>query len=345
MNNHSCVTCGSPPRFCRGAAIALDGGTPDTKDVTTPLRYLFRLALVLFAVSHILPAAVDCRNPRTRQQRVVCANPNLMDLDRHLSSVYEKALAVKSGAERQQFAYDQSSWEDSSGGCWEQVDCIREWYTDRILFFQGLGLTRAQIAQAQAVAAAKRQEEQAQKETTRLQIPIYAAEPRSTLPPPVAGNQPPDDATPAKEITPQQSLNPARPKPQTTPPGRSEAAPQEPVATGRNQTLSVSSVENVQRPPAVQSSGPDGFLGLPIDSGFAIGMIVLFTLIITVYCLPTIVAFTRRHRNRWVILIINLAFGATLIGWVGALVWAMNSVDAPVKGGVKIGPQPPDAIL
>ena len=93
MNNHSCVTCGSPPRFCRGAAIALDGGTPDTKDVTTPLRYLFRLALVLFAVSHILPAAVDCRNPRTRQQRVVCANPNLMDLDRHLSSVYEKALA------------------------------------------------------------------------------------------------------------------------------------------------------------------------------------------------------------------------------------------------------------
>ena len=101
----------------------------------------------------------------------------------------------------------------------------------------------------------------------------------------------------------------------------------------------------MHRQPAVQRGGPDGFLGLPIDSGFAIGMIVLFTLIIAAYCLPAIVAFSKRHRNRWVILAINLAFGATLIGWVIALVWAMNKVDDPVKGGWKYDPQPNDPIL
>jgi uncharacterized membrane protein YhaH (DUF805 family) len=64
---------------------------------------------------------------------------------------------------------------------------------------------------------------------------------------------------------------------------------------------------------AVSRGGPDGFLGLPVDSGLAIGLIVLFTLIIVAYLLPALIAFSRRHRNRWVILAINLAFGFTLI--------------------------------
>jgi hypothetical protein len=102
------------------------------------LRCSFRLALILFAVSQVLSAAVDCRNPKNRQERVVCANPELMDLDRQLSSVYEKAMAEKSGAERQQFAYDQSSWEDSSGGCWDRADCIKKRYTDRIAALEAM---------------------------------------------------------------------------------------------------------------------------------------------------------------------------------------------------------------
>jgi uncharacterized membrane protein YhaH (DUF805 family) len=96
---------------------------------------------------------------------------------------------------------------------------------------------------------------------------------------------------------------------------------------------------------AVSRGGPDGFLGLPIDSGFAIGMIVLFTVIIAAYLLPALIAFSRRHRNRWVILAINLAFGFTLIGWAIALVWALNKVDDPIKGGIKYDPQPNDPIL
>jgi len=85
--------------------------------------------------------------------------------------------------------------------------------------------------------------------------------------------------------------------------------------------------------------------GLPIDPGLAIGMVVVFLLIAVAYCLPSIVAFSRRHRNRWVILAINLAFGATLIGWIIALLWALNKVDDPIKGGMKYDPQPNDPIL
>src|ERR1035441_790029 len=96
MNNQSCVLIsGSATSFCCEAAIALDGGTPDTKDVTMPLRCSLRLAPILFAVSPLLSAAVDCGNPLTRQQRVVCATPELVNLDRQLWSIYKSLLAAR----------------------------------------------------------------------------------------------------------------------------------------------------------------------------------------------------------------------------------------------------------
>src|ERR1700722_10006612 len=42
--------------------------------------------------------------------------------------------------------------------------------------------------------------------------------------------------------------------------------------------------------------------------------------------LASIVAFRRDHPNRWIILVINLAFGGTVIGWGVALAWAMRAV-------------------
>jgi hypothetical protein len=35
--------------------------------------------------------------------------------------------------------------------------------------------------------------------------------------------------------------------------------------------------------------------------------------------------FRRDHPNRWIILVINVAFGGTIIGWGIALVWAMRA--------------------
>ncbi len=62
----------------------------------------------------------------------------------------------------------------------------------------------------------------------------------------------------------------------------------------------------------------------------AIGFLVIAILIIiasalslAAYFIPCGVAFYREHEYRWPIFVINLFFGWTAIGWVGALVWAI----------------------
>lgn len=81
------------------------------------------------------------------------------------------------------------------------------------------------------------------------------------------------------------------------------------------------------------SSSEDGWLMF----GGCLAILVVFGFFST----PTVIAFSRRHRSRWAILVLNLALGATLIGWIIALIWAMNKVDDPVKGGMKLGSPDP----
>lgn len=71
--------------------------------------------------------------------------------------------------------------------------------------------------------------------------------------------------------------------------------------------------------------------------------LVLFLLVL--FLLPSFIAFSREHRNRWIIFIINIVFGATILGWLIALVWAMNKIDDPLKGGTKYGTNPDDSSL
>lgn len=62
-------------------------------------------------------------------------------------------------------------------------------------------------------------------------------------------------------------------------------------------------------------------------------IIVLGYLILAViYCVPTFVAFSRRHPNRWLICVINMAFGGTVIGWFGTLIWALSAVHKSPTG-------------
>ena len=49
-------------------------------------------------------------------------------------------------------------------------------------------------------------------------------------------------------------------------------------------------------------------------------------LIIFIYILPSYIAFKNQHPNRWVILVINIVFGGSLIGWLVAMVWANKAV-------------------
>jgi len=47
------------------------------------------------------------------------------------------------------------------------------------------------------------------------------------------------------------------------------------------------------------------------------------------YFLPTLVAGTRRHHQRFAILVLNLFLGWTVLGWIGALVWSATAVVRP----------------
>jgi hypothetical protein len=63
-------------------------------------------------------------------------------------------------------------------------------------------------------------------------------------------------------------------------------------------------------------------LGLPI-----LLLIFLGIAAFVIHFLPIFIAWRRHARNFWWIFVINFFFGWTLIGWVIALVWALQ--DAP----------------
>ena len=51
-----------------------------------------------------------------------------------------------------------------------------------------------------------------------------------------------------------------------------------------------------------------------------------------IYIVPTIIAFRRKHPNRWLVLVVNVVFGATGLGWLGSLVWACSALHVGSKG-------------
>lgn len=71
-------------------------------------------------------------------------------------------------------------------------------------------------------------------------------------------------------------------------------------------------------------------------TGDLIFLAIFFLIVGIIYIMPSIVAFRRNHPNRWIILVINVAFGGTIIGWGIALVWAMRAahrVGSTSSGG------------
>lgn len=70
---------------------------------------------------------------------------------------------------------------------------------------------------------------------------------------------------------------------------------------------------------------------LPLIAKIAISLIILailylvsplLAIIYLIYFSPSIVAAKRCHKFKYQILILNTFLGATIIGWVGALIWA-----------------------
>lgn len=60
------------------------------------------------------------------------------------------------------------------------------------------------------------------------------------------------------------------------------------------------------------------------------------------YMLPAILAIRARHRSTAAIIIVNVLFGWTMIGWIAALIWACSTPSAPVgqPGVIYIQPYP-----
>ena len=294
-------------------------------------------ALALLSL-HPLSAAVDCRNPQTPQQRVVCANPELINLDQHLSSVYKRALTASSETQRKQLEYDQTSWENSGGGCWERVDCIEKWYADRI------GSLLRYTGQIITAAAPSPPDE----------LPARAPYDRSTATAPAEAEAP--QPTPQR-VAPETALMASPEKSSTEPSAPPPSIDTQPVTTamggrqpnqGQDAAPAAARQQEHQTTNLVASSNQRHETpGRNDDSMIWLVILGLFLIVIIalVYFLPTIVAFSRRHRNRWIILAINLVFGATLLGWALALIWALNKVDDPLKGGIKYDFQPHDPIL
>lgn len=66
--------------------------------------------------------------------------------------------------------------------------------------------------------------------------------------------------------------------------------------------------------------------------GGAILLFALLAIVLFIYIIPSMVAFARKHPNRWAILAVNVVFGGTGIGWLGSLVWACNAVHLSPTG-------------
>lgn len=62
--------------------------------------------------------------------------------------------------------------------------------------------------------------------------------------------------------------------------------------------------------------------------GYALYQIALLILVLlgalSLYLLPSVVAYSTGHRNAPLVLLINFLFGVTVIGWVVALIWALK---------------------
>jgi hypothetical protein len=82
---------------------------------------------------------------------------------------------------------------------------------------------------------------------------------------------------------------------------------------------------------AVAASG-NAFAQTASQDGGAGFILLLVLIVVMVYGLPSFVAFYRGHPNRWPILIVNIVFGGTGLGWLGSLVWACSAVHRSPTG-------------
>ena len=58
---------------------------------------------------------------------------------------------------------------------------------------------------------------------------------------------------------------------------------------------------------------------------WTLGFFLFWAVVIGLYLIPGSVAYDRKHRDKWAIIVLNILLGWTFLGWVGALVWALTN--------------------
>jgi hypothetical protein len=74
------------------------------------------------------------------------------------------------------------------------------------------------------------------------------------------------------------------------------------------------------------------------------GGLLLLAFLLGLYFLPSMVAAMRSHRQSTAICMLNLFLGWTVLGWVGALVWACTNPAPPptvIHQVIQSGAAPP----
>ncbi len=69
----------------------------------------------------------------------------------------------------------------------------------------------------------------------------------------------------------------------------------------------------------------------------SLAAILVFLFILTVYLIPTIIAFTRGHASKWGIGVLNIVLGWSLVFWVVALIWSLSNKGQSQTTIVNVG--------
>ena len=264
------------------------------------------------------PPYVECSAAKTRVEQTLCAAPDLVALGEIIADGYNQTLSLSDSPARE--VQQRFQWLQRRDECNKErgemlVSCVRSVYEERASEIT----SRLEALDAMVAARLAADDEATRDLAAQL---AQAAAARATQQRTLDSVAEPDLSSSAGRS---RGSDVSQPSEKT---GPSRSAPARPIAA--QPAAQVPSASTT-------SDSVEGWL-------VALGVFGLFLVLcaFALYFIPTFIAFSRSHRNRWVIFLINLVFGVTVLGWVGALIWAMNRIDDPLKGGQKYGPQPHD---
>jgi hypothetical protein len=156
----------------------------------------------------------------------------------------------------------------------------------------------------------------------------YCATPWRAVQPTTQSAQQTDPAPTTTPAVPQSSstsvdssTQPANPqseaKPDNTTTSDNESADSPAVQNDAAQTADPADQKQQSKPSADDGTGGFSWMWLLVG-------LFIFGISLTLYFIPTMIAFARNHKNAVAILALNFLMGWTFIGWVASLVWALK---------------------